>query len=671
MLIIRLFLLVCLVLAGSFAPDAEAKTAPKPTAKPAPKAAEKKADKPAESASLQNYRRTFAALDANRGETAIAFARSGHDFTLNKVLTGYFMALPGNGYHFADMAKFIEDNPNWPGLTGILAITEQKLPGTYTPAETVAWFSVHPPVTMVGFNRYIEALDASGNTEESFRQIRARWVDGALSRNEFQDFVGRYSARLDAASNWARLDRLLWKNAVEDARWLYPYVTADQKTVAEARIAVNARSPRVNALLAQVPTNWRMDEGLQFALLRWYVNDKADERAIDVLQKQPDNSDHAALWWEQRQTIIYRLMEKRDYTTAYRLANDNGQSIGKQLLQAEFMAGWISLRLLNNADEAEKHFRKLGDSAQTPVSRARGAYWLARTYETMGDKDRAEQSYEDAAAFGTTYYGQLASTRIFANPTIQVRSEPLIPANIRADFYQNDLVMAVQKLYSIGQIDRAHVFFTAAINAAEQRVDFVLLTELGYKIGRPDYAIEAAKAANQKGFLMAASGYPLMKHKLPDEPESAFIHALIRQESHFNPEAGSVVGAQGLMQLMPATAKSVARSLGIKYRTSMLTNPDYNIRLGTRYVQSLINRYNGSYVLALAGYNAGPGRVSEWLSDYGDPRTSAVDPIDWIEMLPLSETRNYIQRIMENLQAYRARQNNGEASLLILNDLRR
>ncbi len=662
MLITRLFLFICLIAVGLSASESHAKTTPKPAAKPAPTEA---------SPSLQNYRLAFAALDSNRGDAAIAYARGGHDFILNKVLTAAFMALPGNGYRFDDMAKFVDDNPNWPGLSGILAIAEQKLPASMTPDEIVAWFSTHPPMTLIGFNRYIAALDTSGNSEEATKQIRARWIDGVLSRNDFQDFLNRYSARLDTDSHWARLDRLLWKNAVEDARWLYPFVTADQRAVADARLALNARSPKVNALLAQVPSNWRKDEGLQFALLRWYVNDKADDRAIDILEDAPDNSDRAGQWWEQRQTIIYRLIEKRDYPTAYRLAVENGQSAGKHLLNGEFMAGWIALRLLNNPDDAEKHFRLLGDAAQTPVSRSRGAYWLGRTYEAMGDKGRAEQSYEDAAAFGTTYYGQLASTRIYAKPTIQVKSEPLIPANIRAEFYKRDLVMAVQALYTLRQIDRAHTLFTAAINAASQRVDFVLLSELGYKIGRPDYAIEAAKAANQKGFLMAASGYPLMKHKLPDGPESAFLHALIRQESHFNPQAGSAVGAQGLMQLMPSTAKAVARGLGLKYRAAMLANADYNIRLGTSYIQSLLNRYNGSYILALAGYNAGPGRVSEWIGDYGDPRTTAVDPIDWIEMLPLSETRNYIQRIIENLQAYRARQNNGEASLLILNDLRR
>ena len=620
---------------------------------------------------VQNYSRAFKELDANHGDAAMAYARNGSDPVLNKVLRAAFMALPGNNYRFEEMADFVNSNPEWPGLTNILAIAEQKIPTSSSPETVIAWFAAHPPVTLAGVYRYVAALDATGNSDEAYRQIRSRWVENGFSRDDQSEYLTRYGNRLDGEAHWARLDHLLWKNDVEDVRLMYPHVTAEQKAVAEARLALNGRTAQAAALLQRVPSVWRRDEGLMFALLRWYVADKRDDEAVELLINAPQSTEHSGQWWEQRQTIIYRLIEKKDYPLAYRLASENGQTEGKTLLQAEFLAGWLALRMLHDADSAAKHFQQICDSAQTAVSRARGSYWMGRTYEALQDKNRAEQSYEDAAAFGTTYYGQLATTRIFASPTIQVKSEPEIPPAVRAAFNNRDLILAIQRLYALGQIERAHTYFTAAMNAAAQRVDFVLLTELAYKIGRADYAIEAAKAANQKGFLMAASAYPLLKRGLPPTNDPAFVHALIRQESHFNPNAESPVGARGMMQLMPATAKGVAKNLGIKYKPSRLTEVGYNLKLGVSYIQGLLSRYNGSYILALAGYNAGPGRVNEWLADFGDPRNPNVDPIDWIEMLPLSETRNYIQRIMENLQAYRARQNNGQASLLILNDLRR
>jgi soluble lytic murein transglycosylase len=283
----------------------------------------------------------------------------------------------------------------------------------------------------------------------------------------------------------------------------------------------------------------------------------------------------------------------------------------------------------------------------------------------------AEQAYETAAALNITYYGQLAAARIYANPIVSASPEPAIPQLVRNSFYNHDLVRAVERLNMLGERDRAHSFFRAAIDVAEQRSEFALLTELAYHIDRPDFAIEAGKAANQKNMLMASGGFPLLGRNLPPPPEPAFIHALIRQESMFNPEARSPVGAEGLMQLMPATAKGVAKKLGMRFKPAMLSEPDTNLRLGSAFVQSQIDGFDGSYVLALAGYNAGPHRVREWMTQIGDPRQADVDVIDWVESIPVYETRNYVQRIIESLQVYRARLAGGQAPLQIVKDLKR
>ena len=234
-----------------------------------------------------------------------------------------------------------------------------------------------------------------------------------------------------------------------------------------------------------------------------------------------------------------------------------------------------------------------------------------------------------------------------------------------------DIIRATERLLDIGEDDRARAFFRAATDKATERAEFIILTEIATRMHRPDLAIQTIKAANQKNMLIATGGFPLLTLHTPTPPEIAFTHALIRQESMFAPAAESGVGARGLMQLMPATAKETAKKLGIRYRTSSLSDPAYSLQLGTAFVQQQIEHFNGSYILALAGYNAGPGRVNEWLRAFGDPRTGAIDPVDWVELIPIHETRNYVQRIVESLQVYRSKLAGGQAPLLILKDLRR
>ncbi|MDD5586113.1 MAG: lytic transglycosylase domain-containing protein, partial [Alphaproteobacteria bacterium] len=244
-------------------------------------------------------------------------------------------------------------------------------------------------------------------------------------------------------------------------------------------------------------------------------------------------------------------------------------------------------------------------------------------------------------------------------------------SNVRAAFFARDSVQAIENLYRIGQKDLARRFFKAISDYVSQRVEFVLLMELAYELQRPDWAINAAKAAAQKNMLVGAGSFPVLSMRIPTPPELAFTHALIRQESLFNADAGSPAGARGLMQLMPGTAKGMCRKLDIRYSDSRLTDPDFNVRLGTAFVQEQLDQFDGSIILALAAYNAGPRRAREWIEQFGDPRSSRIDPIDWVEMMPIYETRNYVQRIIENLQFYRARLNGGQAPLQIVRDLKR
>ncbi len=619
----------------------------------------------------QNYRHAFAAVDSGHVEQVEMFAARGRDPVLNKVLRGYAMALPGNDYSFDDLAGFMTENPDWPNLKGIQMIAEQKLPPSAQPIQLVNWFTAHPPITQAAFYKLIDALGIVGQNDRAATLIRTRWMESDMNADELAAYHARFGAYLNANVNYERLDHWLWKGDVGNIRRTYPYVDAGHKALAEARLKLATSPAHEAAIVASVPADLRNDPGLQYEILRWKIRDHDDEAAINILQSAAANQGKPEQWWEERQVIIRRLIEARDFSRAYALAAAHGQITSKTLVQGEFLAGWLALRFLKQPEIARDHFQDVYDSSQTPMSRARGAYWLGRSYEALGQKTEAEQAYEDAAALNVTYYGELATMRIFANPVMRVQPEPAIPAPARNSFFDRDLIRAIEHLYNLGDHERTRIFFKAAVDAAQQRAEFVMLTELAYRLHHPDYAIQAGKAANQKNMLIGPGGYPLLEHALPSQPEPAFTHALIRQESLFNPDALSPVGARGLMQLMPATAREEAKKLGVRYRDSMLGDVDMNLRLGSAYVQRQIDSFNGSYVLALAGYNAGPGRVREWMREFGDPRSPEIDAVDWVELIPIYETRNYVQRIIESLQIYRARLHGGTAPLNIINDLKR
>jgi soluble lytic murein transglycosylase len=619
----------------------------------------------------QFYHRAFLAVDSNNAGQAEDYAAHGRDPILNKVIRGYAMGMAGNDYSFEQLDSFMNENPGWPGLKNIQMIAEQKIPLNASSAQIIKWFTTRDPVTLIGFYRYVDALNQSGQAQVAEAAVQSRWINGDFSGDEQTAFYGRFSTLLDGNTMWSRMDRLLWKNDEAEARRMMPYVSASDKTVAEARLALETQDRNADIWLARVPRDAQNDPGLLFQRLRWYVKNNRDDEANDMLMHPPAELGNPDAWWEQRQIMVRRAMEKHDYASAYELAIRHGEIEPKTIVQGEFLCGWLALRFLQKPDIALQHFQNLYDNASTPVSRARGAYWIGRADEALGDKNAAEQAYEDAAIFNTSYYGQLAATRLYANPTLTAKLDPPLPESARRTLEARDIFRAIVRLNDIGELEHARTFFHAAADSATERAEFIILTEIALHMRRPDLGIQAVKAANQKNMLVENGGFPIITLHVPTPPESAFTHALIRQESLFNPDAESGVGARGLMQLMPGTAKDVAKKLGVRYSQTKLLDPDYSLKLGTAFVQEQIDHFNGSYILALAGYNAGPGRVHEWIAEFGDPRNPNVDPIDWVEAIPVQETRNYVQRIIENLQIYRAKLAGGQAPLLIINDLKR
>ena len=334
------------------------------------------------------------------------------------------------------------------------------------------------------------------------------------------------------------------------------------------------------------------------------------------------------------------------------------QTDGLPYAEAEWLAGWLALRFMDKPTEAYQHFTALYQKVSTPISRARAAYWSGRAAEGIGQKNLAEKWYKTAASFQTVYYGQMASIELRMTDHLPQVSPPVLTKSDLRNFGENELIRTALLFHKAGMADDAGRFLQAFISYEETPKAYRYGAELAAKMGEYHEAVRIAKKATKKGLFLTAQSYPTITKWLKNEDaiEWALIHALIRQESMFKYTAVSPAGARGLMQLMPSTAKATAKKLEMSHQTSWLTQkPSHNIKLGAEYMRSLIERFDGNYPLAIASYNAGPGRVNQWLKQFGDPRKGEIDIIDWIELIPYSETRNYVQRVMEGVYVYRLR----------------
>jgi soluble lytic murein transglycosylase len=348
----------------------------------------------------------------------------------------------------------------------------------------------------------------------------------------------------------------------------------------------------------------------------------------------------------------------------------HGQTKGVAFAEAEFLAGWIALRRLKKTADALTHFQTLYDGAPTDVARSRGAYWLGRAHETAGHSKEAMDWFGRAAAFGHTFYGQLAARRL-PGGTWQMPSDPTPTPAEQETLAGRELVAAARYIGQAGEPDRTRPFLRRLARQVTTPGETRLLAELAAELKRPDVALAVARRASDSGVILFDALFPVVEIGATGSVERALALALTRQESEFNAAAVSSSGALGLMQLLPATAREVAGKLSLPFVQDKLTSdPAYNVTLGSQYLAQMLKRFGGSYEIALAAYNAGPTRVARWLDSTGDPRGGKVDMVDWIEMIPLRETRNYVQRIMENLQVYRARFGGGP-KLSIEADLRR
>lgn len=570
---------------------------------------------------------------------------------------------------FAAYAGFLAAHPGWPQDIVLRRLAERAIDDSIGAEDRIAYFRRFPPLSATAKLRFAEALKATGRTAEANAMARDAWDSAGLDAVQETFLITLFGPVLTDDDHASRADRLLWSGQTSAASRLLPKLTVDRRLWLLARLALKANSPDAGVRLAAVPDALRNEPGLIVDRASWLRRngDEAGARALlAATPVAPGLAVDPEAWLKARLEVARAAWRAGDFDTAYRIAaghnafplgrglDENPLGARQQFVETEFLAGWLALRKLNRATDAVRHFQNLRAASQTPLSQTRGDYWLGRAQEAAGQKEAARAAFEAAAGHGDTFYGQLAAERlgraISLNRVAVPPPAPTALANLQAD----SLVRAATALGDIGDHGRQTLFLRALATRGDTAEQVALIASLATPLNRPDLAVLTAKNARGSGELAVLdAAFPQLP--LPDSlaSDAVIIHAISRQESQFDREAMSSAGARGLMQLLPSTAAEQAGKLGLEASTARLTSdPVYNVTLGSAYFNRLRSAYDGSHVLAVAAYNAGPGNVRRITAQIG--RLQDSDAIDWIESIPIAETRNYVQRVLENAVVYEA-----------------
>lgn len=572
------------------------------------------------------------------------------------------------------LTKAAHDLSDWPRQTTIRAKAEAKLFDTpLKPREAIAWFKGESPISGEGRAVLARANYALGNKDLGDKWLKYAWHESKLTRDRQRKLFGEFKSKLTKEDHARRADHLIWsgRSHFSKAQALLPHMGADERKLMDARLRVAANRSGMDAAIKAVPAKYKNDTGLLFERAKWRRKKRTKEAALPLyldIKGPPLNDTGKAAVWREKRLMIYWLISEKNYKDAYALALNHGLTKGAGFAQAEFLAGWLSLRKLNDAQTAQQHFTKLASGVSTPVSLARGHYWLARSQSGLA----AVNSYTRAAEYPNTFYGQLAITQI-SNGQPVLFLPPEVPSETSLLALKSDRRVKAMQIFAELNEERFYSQFSFHLDdIVPTPLELSALATLSKDFGYMRPSVRAAKQVSRFQSMLTESGYPIVQvvESLPSKFEKEFVYAIARQETEFETNAVSSAKAYGLMQMINSTAKYTARKHRIPYNQSrLLSDADYAARLGSYHLNDLLKRWDGSYILAAVSYNAGPHRAKRWIEAYGDPRAPDVDPIDWIESTPFSETRNYVQRVMENMQVYRARRNGDIHPLLIERDL--
>jgi peptidoglycan lytic transglycosylase len=563
----------------------------------------------------------------------------------------------GSGRYIAFMAA----NPNWPSRGTFRRRAEAMLWfENAKPAQVVKFFGDSPPLSAKGRLVLARALLAQGYSDSAKELVREAWRTDAMSADLEKQVLEAFPQFLGRADHKARMETRLFAHDGEAALRAARRLGDAQVAIAHARIALNGKEGSAGKLLDKVPSEARQDPGYAFALARALRRDKKIAKAAEVMLVAP--TDLAQIgdsegWWLERRDLARKLLDIGDPMSAYRVVRDAAEpTYENSRVERHFMAGWIALRFLDDPTTAATHFARIQEVHVHPTSLARSHYWLGRAAEALGRPGQARAEYEAAAQSSAAYYGQLARARLGLGT----------PAAWRGKWDENtpvklpELVRALDILYALNERSLAISFMTDIGRTLDDVGTLSALGELAERAHDARGMLQMGKAAVARGLPIEYYAFPTVGvprySAIGPGIDTAMLFAIIRQESAFDPNDFSAAQAMGLMQVTPGAGRDTCKRFGCKFDVKRLkSDMPYNLQLGAAELGSDVQDYRGNYILAFAAYNAGRGRVTEWIGRFGDPRDPKVDPLDWVERIPIMETRNYVQRVMENLQVYRAR----------------
>ncbi|SFD02555.1 lytic transglycosylase domain-containing protein [Tropicimonas isoalkanivorans] len=592
---------------------------------------------------------------ANWRAAAVAANGAG---TVGRDIVEWHRLRQGGQATFDAYRDFISRHPDWPGLSLLRTRGEGSIPEDAAPSEVLAYFDGDLPETGTGVVRVVQAHLALGQQGDAEALAVMAWRARSLSPETEDVLLGLFGDLLKR-HNTERLDELLWRGETGAAQRMLPRVPEDWQALAEARMALATMAPGVDKRIEAVPAALAEDAGLAYERFNWRIRKGRGDDAIAFMAQRstsPDSLGRPEKWANWRRIFARRLMRDGKAPEAYALASQHFLVEGSDFADLEWLSGFIALRFLADPELALLHFDRFAEAVRTPISLGRAGYWRGRALTALGDDAGAQEAFAEGAKYQTSYYGLLSAEAAGLPMDPDLAGRETFEDGKAEALTDRAVVKAGLLLLEAGETALAERFLTQTAEEWPRQEVGALAAQLMDR-GETHIALMLAKRAAGGGVVLPAAYFPLSRHMDRDLPiPREWALAIARRESEFDPVVVSPAGARGLMQLMPGTARDVAFEIKVPYdRDGLTRRPDYNVTLGTKYLSGLFEVFGEAPVLVSVGYNAGPGRSVDWVSRFGDPRSPEVDIIDWVEMIPFRETRNYVMRVSESILIYRAR----------------
>ena len=565
---------------------------------------------------------------------------------------------------YGRIMDFLNAAPKWPLAETLMKRAEQSLYTDRGSADrTLSHFAKRKPISIEGKLALARANLATGNKEAARQLVKNIWSDAILDAAFEKSISSEFGSLLSADDHKRRMWRMVYAQETNAAIRNSKRLGGDYQNAAKVAQGLLRGVAGADKQYGKLPSSMREQLGMKYAMVRYLRKLERYSKARAILATVPSDAGNTDAWWVERRIIARHSIgpnRKDSVKAAYQIAKAHGSAKGADAVEGEFLAGWIALRSLKDPETALRHFSKLEEIAESRTEKARAQYWVGRSHGALGNKEKARAAYETAAEHSTIYYGQLAREQVGLGKVPKNIKGGQPSAEAKSFVERDEVVRAFNLMVKANATSSLNMFVWSLASRFDSVDEMNAVAALLKQHGSTTMALRLAKAAAQRNVDIDHWGYPI--RALPDwkqmgkAVEHSLVYGLARQESEFDPKAGSKVGAQGLMQIMPGTAKLISKQYRIPYAPAkLLGDPAYNVKLGAAHLGDLINDYNGSYVLTLVAYNAGPRRVREWVAEYGDPRSAKVDPVDWVESIPFQETRQYVQKVLQNTQVYRAR----------------